>query len=77
MASSCRLKRVRIVTLGEIKNAAAKLSPAEQQALMLFLATRLRAEGALLPEPHTFTFQEMAGWVEEDEADIRRFDNGL
>jgi hypothetical protein len=39
---------------------------------MLFLATRLRAEGATLPEPRTFTRNEMAGWIEEDEADMRR-----
>ncbi len=39
---------------------------------MLFLASRLRAEGATLPEPCTFTRNEMAGWIEEDEADMRR-----
>ena len=61
-----------MVTLAEIESAAADLSPAEKQELMLFLATRLRAEGATLPEPRTFTRNEMAGWTEEDEADMRR-----
>jgi len=59
-------------TLAEIESAAAGLSPAEKQELMLFLASRLRAEGATLPEPRTFTRDEMAGWIEEDEADMRR-----
>jgi len=61
-----------MVTLAEIESAAAGLSPAEKQELMLFLASRLRAEGALLPEPRTFTPDEMAGWIAEDEADMQR-----
>ena len=61
-----------VVTLAEIESAAADLSPAEKQELMLFLASRLRAEGVTLPEPRTFTRDEMAGWIEEDEADMRR-----
>lgn len=61
-----------MVTLAEIESAAVDLSPAEKQELMLFLAARLRAEGATLPEPRTFTRDELAGWIEEDEADMRR-----
>lgn len=64
--------RVPMITLAEIESAAAGLSPAEKQELMLFLASRLRAEGAALPEPRTFTRDEMAGWIEEDETDMRR-----
>lgn len=71
-ATSKRCTLVRMVTLAEIESAAAGLSPAEKQELMLFLASRLRAEGARLPEPRTFTPDEMAGWIEEDEADMRR-----
>ena len=67
-----RCTLVRMVTLAEIESAAAGLSPAEKQQLMLFLASRLRSEGALLPEPRTFTPEEIAGWIEEDEADMRR-----
>ena len=63
---------MRMVTLAEIESAAAGLSPAEKQELMLFLASRLRSEGAPLPEPRTFTPQEIAGWIEEDEGDMRR-----
>ena len=61
-----------MVTLAEIESAAAGLSPAEKQEPMLFLASRLRSEGALLPEPRTFAPEDIAGWIEEDEADMRR-----
>jgi hypothetical protein len=39
---------------------------------MLFLAMRLRADGAKLPAPRTFTTEEMAAWIEEDEADMQQ-----
>jgi len=62
-----------ITTLAEIESAAAALSPAENQELMLFLAMRLRADGAKLPAPpRTFTPEEMAAWIEEDEADMQQ-----
>ena len=61
-----------ITTLAEIESAAAALSPAENQELMLFLAMRLRADGAKLPAPRTFTPEEMAAWIEEDEADVQQ-----
>ena len=41
-----------MVTLADIEAAAVSLSPAEKQELMLFLASRLRAEGAVLPEAY-------------------------
>lgn len=61
-----------MTTLAEIESAAVALSPAEKQELMLFLASRMRSEGATLPEPRTFTRDEMAAWIAEDEADMRR-----
>ena len=61
-----------MMTLADIEAAAVSLSPAEKQELMLFLASRLRAEGAMLPEPRVFSADEMARWIEEDEADLRR-----
>ena len=67
-----RCTLVCMVTLAEIESAAAGLSPAEKQELMLFLASRLRDEGAPLPEPRTFMPEEIAGWISEDEADMRR-----
>lgn len=63
---------VRMVTLADIEAAAVSLSPAEKQELMLFLASRLRTEGAVLPEPRVFPAEEMARWIAEDEADMRR-----
>jgi hypothetical protein len=56
-----------MVTLADIEAAAVSLSPAEKQELMLFLAARLRAEGAVLPEPRVFSADEMARWIAEDE----------
>jgi hypothetical protein len=41
-------------TLSEIEVAAERLVPEQKQELMLFLAARLRAQGAKLPEPQKF-----------------------
>jgi len=63
---------VSMVTLADIEAAVVSLKPAEKQELMLFLASRLRAEGGKLPEPRVFSADEMARWIAEDEADMRR-----
>jgi hypothetical protein len=63
-------------TLDEIEAAADVLTPEQKQELLLFLAMRLRAEGATLPEPRTFPREQIGAWVEEDEADMRRFNDG-
>lgn len=55
------------MTLAEIQAATEKLPPAEKQELLLFLAARLRAEGAQLPSPRKFTREEMEAWIAEDE----------
>lgn len=60
-------------TLAEIEAAADALPPEQKQELLLFLALRLRAEGAGLPEPRKFSGEQMAAWIAEDEADMRRF----
>jgi hypothetical protein len=59
--------------LDEIEAAAETLPPEEKQQLMLFLATRLRGQGVRMPEPRKFSREQMAGWIAEDEADMRRF----
>ena len=59
--------------LEEIEAAADALASEEKQELMLFLAIRLRAQGARMPEPRKFSHEEMTGWVAEDETDVRRF----
>ena len=62
--------------LDEIEAAAEALAPEEKQELMLFLATRMRAQGLQMPEPRKFSRDQMAGWIAEDEADMRRFEQG-
>jgi hypothetical protein len=64
-------------TLAEIEVAADQLLPEEKQELLLFLATRLRAERGSLPEPRKFTKEEMEAWIDEDEADMRRLREGI
>jgi len=60
-------------TLAEIKTAADALSATEQQQLMLFLATRLQAQGATLPEAPALPREMKTDWMAEDEAAMRRF----
>lgn len=63
----------RMSTLAEIEQAAEALKPEQKQELILFLAARLRADGAQMPVPRKFTKEEMPGWTAEDEADMERF----
>lgn len=62
-----------MTTLADIEAAADALSPEQKQELLLFLAARLRAAGPVLPEPRTFSREQMDAWISEDEADLRRF----
>jgi len=62
-------------TLSEIEAAVDLLPPDEKQELLLFLAASLRKDGGFLPEPRTFAREEMAAWIAEDEADMRRLHN--
>jgi len=63
-------------TLAEIEAAAEALTPEQKQELLLFLATRLRAQGTKLPEPRKFAREQIAGWIAQDEADMRQFREG-
>ncbi len=63
-------------TLAEIEKAADNLPPQEKQELILFLAARLRAGGARLPEPRQFSRDQIESWIAEDEADLQRFQRG-
>lgn len=58
-------------TLAEIETAADALSPEEKEQLILFLAARLRGEGARTPPPRTFTRAQLDAWIAEDEAELR------
>jgi hypothetical protein len=63
-------------TLIEIEEAADALPPEQKQELILFLAARLRANGAEMPAPRRFSKETMDGWIAEDEADMERFRRG-
>jgi hypothetical protein len=60
-------------TLAEIKTAADALPASEQQQLMLFLADRLKAQGASLPKAPALPRDMKTDWMAEDEAAMRRF----
>ncbi|HZM03874.1 MAG TPA: hypothetical protein VFC44_12750 [Candidatus Saccharimonadales bacterium] len=62
--------------LAEIEAAAEALALEEKQELMLFLATQMRVQGPQMPESRKFSRGPMAAWIAEDEADMRRFEQG-
>ena len=63
-------------TLLEIETAAETLPEPQQRELLLFLVERLRSKGPALPEPRVFSKEEIQGWIEEDEEEMRRFNRG-
>jgi hypothetical protein len=65
-----------VSTLAEIESAAAALSAPEKAELLLFVAGQSRAEGAPLPEPRLFSPEQLSAWMDEDEADMRKFRAG-
>jgi hypothetical protein len=65
-----------VSTLAEIQAAADALPPKQKQELMLFLGARLRAQGASLAAPREFSLEQLAAWIKEDAADMRRFGEG-
>ena len=58
--------------LAEIEDAADSLSSEDKEALLRFLAMRLRQDRAI-PEPRVYGDDEMAAMLAEDEADGTRF----
>ena len=60
-------------TLMEIEAAADSLPVEQQEQLLLFLATRLRAARATVPEPRQLSREVIAEWIAEDEADMQQF----
>ncbi len=59
-------------TLTEIEAAADTLSAEEKEALLRFIAMRLRQE-RVSPEPRIYAVEEVATMLAEDEADGTRF----
>ena len=63
-------------TLEEIEIAADALSAEQKQKLLRFLVERMRAEGVKLPEPRSFSAEQLQNWISEDEQDLKRFNQG-
>ncbi len=60
-------------TLDEIERAAEDLPPGQKTELLLFLARSLRKQQASLPEPRTFSPEQLQKWMDEDDEAMRRF----
>jgi hypothetical protein len=65
-----------MTTLSEIEAAAEALSVEQKRELLLFLAERLRAQQALVPQPRRFGADQLDEWIAEDEADGKRIREG-
>jgi hypothetical protein len=65
-----------MTTLAEIETAADALSPDQKEQLLLFLAIRLRSHRTGIPEPREFSREQIAGWIAEDEAEMKKFREG-
>ncbi len=59
-------------TLAEIEAAVDALPPADQQELLLYLATRLRGQAGPLPGVRKFTREQVNTWIAKDEAEMQR-----
>ena len=64
-------------TLAEIERAIEDLPSGEKTELLLFVAQRLRAEQAPLPEPRDFSDEQLRAWMDEDDEAMRRFRSGV
>jgi hypothetical protein len=68
-SSTARDSVSNMITLAEIEAATDVLTASDQRKLMLYLAARLQAQGAPLPEMR----EPRVDWMAEDEAAMRRF----
>ncbi len=70
------LTSVRMSTLAEIEAAADALPSQQQEELFLYLAVRLRGGvGQALPT-REFSREQIQGWIDDDVAGMRRFQEG-
>ncbi len=58
-------------TLVEIESAAKQLPESDRQRLLISLMQSLRLTDQPLPAPRLFSVEEMQGWMDEDEADLK------
>ena len=63
-------------TLIDIEQAVQRLSVEQQAELLLFVAERLRSQGAPLPEPRDFSEDQLRSWLDDDERAMDRFRAG-
>jgi hypothetical protein len=63
-------------TLAEIEHAAEQLPSPQKAELLYFLIQRLDEANLPLPEPRDFPAEQLQGWMDEDEKDMRRFKTG-
>jgi hypothetical protein len=63
-------------TLIDIEQVVQRLSAEQQTELLLFVAERLRSQGAPLPEPRDFSEEQLRAWLDEDERAMDRFRAG-
>ncbi|HUD45903.1 MAG TPA: hypothetical protein VMR33_03680 [Candidatus Baltobacteraceae bacterium] len=62
-----------MTTLAEIQAAIDALPASEKQHLLVYVAARLKAQGAALPDALALSREQMVDWMAEDEAAMRRF----
>jgi hypothetical protein len=60
-------------TLADIEAAIDALPPSDKQQLLLYVASRLRAQGAAVPDTRSQPRDQKDDWMAEDEAAMRRF----
>jgi hypothetical protein len=58
-------------TLVEIESAAKQLPESDRQRLLISLIQSLGLTSQPLPPPRLFSLEEMQGWMDEDEADLK------
>ena len=63
-------------TLIDIEQAVQRLSAEQQAELLLFVAERLRSQGAPLPEPRDFSEEQLRSWLDDDDRAMARFRAG-
>jgi hypothetical protein len=61
----------------DIEQATVKLPAEEQKRLLRFLLRILPVNDAELPEPRTFSDEEIQGWLAEDAASLGQLRKGM
>jgi hypothetical protein len=63
------------MSLAELERAAEQLPASQQTELLYFLVQRLDKDNLPLPEPREFSRDQLECWMDEDEADMKRFNS--